>query len=42
MLLLHLLQLLMVKAGLFELRLALSPEGIMMVSVSLHQEVDGF
>lgn len=30
------------QTGLFELRLALSPEGIMMVSVSLHQKVDGF
>lgn len=32
----------MVKAGLFEPRLDLSPEDITMVSVSLCQEVEGF
>lgn len=35
-------QLLTVKAGFFKPRLALSPEDIMMVSVSLHQKADGF
>lgn len=32
----------MVTAGLFEPRLALSPEDTMMMCVSLHQKVDGF